>query len=554
MKEPWNQISIGWVSILLLPAMMLLTPFLIFLVHFSYDWADSSTLSSLAIIISISLLCSFMMIAGGRIGHSLIIAGLLTFFVDIQFELIEGFDWLAKYVWSGTAIGVFTISWVLKENFFRIATAIFTVFFVVTLGQALLPNPVSDLHFGKSPPGTVGQSLPRIIHLVLDAHIGIEGIPQDSALGQQMKADLKSFYQKNGFVVFGGAYSHYPLTLRSIPHLLNFSASPDEATPQGDPFFVGREPYTLLENRYFELLSSRGYKLNVLADSVHFDYCSGSAVVIDNCLESALSGMALLKGSDLVLVDKLRVVFSHFFSLGYTVKGISYAYADFREVLSEKGVDLPPWDWSTQQPLMPLSSLQAFDTLSEKIATLPVGNFVYSHLMVPHEPYVLRRDCSLNLSLDQWKGKWDPALKPKKNTLFSREERYRLYFHQLKCVYKKLDTLFEQMRKGEIYKDSIIILHGDHGSRIGRFGLSPKNLEYLSKRDLEDYFSTLFAVKLPDVKEHYSVKRKPIEVLLAETIFLNVEIINKMKEPEAFFFFWGEKEKARKPIKFPENW
>ena len=254
----WNQISIGWGRVLLLPAMILLTPFLIFLDHFFYDWSDSSTLFSLVIMTGVSLMCSFMMVAGGRIWHSLIVSGLLTFFLDIQFEWIEGAGLLAKYVWLGTAIGVFTISWVLKENFFRIATVIFTVFFVVTLGQGFLSKPAYNLHFKKPLSGTVAQSLPRMIHLVLDAHIGIEGIPQDTALGQQMKADLKSFYQKNGFVVFGGAYSHYPLTFRSISHLLNFSASPYEATPQGDPFWVGREPYRLLQNRYFELLSSQG--------------------------------------------------------------------------------------------------------------------------------------------------------------------------------------------------------------------------------------------------------------------------------------------------------
>lgn len=546
MKHSWKHISIGWGRVLLLPTTILLTPFLIFLVHFSYDLSDSSTLSSLAIIISISLLCSFMMVAGGRIGHSLIVAGLLTFFLDIQFEWIEGAGLLAKYVWLGTAIGVFTISWMLKENFFRIATVIFTVFFVVTLQQWILFRPAHDLNIEISISGTVVESLPCIIHLVLDGHIGIEGIPQDTALGQQMKADLKSFYQKNGFVLFGGAYSHYPLTLRAIPHLLNFSATPYETTPQGDPLFGGTEPYKLLQNKYFELLSSQGYKINVLANSLHMDYCSESEIVIENCVERALS-MKLLKGSDLVLVDKLRVVFSHFLSLGYTFQGLRYAYNHLRGALSKKGIDLPPWNWGTRPSLMPLTSLEIFDTLSKKIVTLSHGNIVYSHLMVPHQPYVLRSDCSLNPSLDKWKNNGAPGLE-QKNTIFSREERYRLYFHQMKCIYKKLGNLFEQMRKSGIYDDSIIILHGDHGSRISKFEVRAKYLEHLSKRDLEDEFSTLFAVKIPKLKEHYSSKRQPIEDLLAKTIFPNLEITTKTKESEHFFFLRGQ---GREPINFP---
>ena len=531
---------IGWVSVVLLPAMILLTPFLIFLDHFSYDLSDSSTATGLAIMIGISLLCSLMMVAGGRIGHSLIVAGLLTIFLDIQFEWIEGAGPLAKYVWLGTAIGVFTISWVLKENFFRIATVIFTVFFVVTVGQALLPKPGNDLHFKKPLSGTVAQTLPPMIHLVFDAHIGIEGIPQDTALGQQMKADLESFYQKNGFVVFGGAYSHYSLTMHAIPNLLNFSSN-----RKGNPFFVGREPFKLLQNQYFELLSSQGYKINVLANSLYLDYCSESVVVIENC-DGRPPGMTLLKSSDLVLVDKLRVVFSHFFSLGYTVKGLGWAYNRVKRVLSEKDIDLPLWHWELQQLLMPLTSLEILDTLSQKATTLPHGNIVYSHLMVPHHPYVLKSDCSLNTSPDQWKLHFYKEEKNElgeqnreKNTHFSREERYRQYFGQVKCIYKKLDNLFEQMRKSGIYQDSVIILHGDHGSRISRVWPFEKNLEYLSKQDLEDEFSTLFAVKIPDVKEHYSVRRQPIEDLLAETIFPNVKLGSKTKKLEPFVFLRG---------------
>ena len=219
-----------------------------------------------------------------------------------------------------------------------------------------------------------------------------------------MKVDLKRFYQKNGFTVFGGAYSHYPLTVSSISNLLNFSSSPEREPPQGDPLFDGPEPYRLLQNRYFDLLSRQGYKINVLANSIHIDYCSGNMVVIDNCVESDLSGMKLLKSSDLVLMDKLRVVFSHFLKSSYTITVIRHAYNHFRGILFERGIELPLWNWGLKRPLMPLLSLQIFDTLSEKIGTLPEGNFVYSHLMIPHQPYVLRSDCSLNPSLDQWEG------------------------------------------------------------------------------------------------------------------------------------------------------
>lgn len=551
MNRQWNQISIGWSRVFLLPTTILLTPFLIFLDHFFYDWSDSSTSISLAILIGIGLICSFVMIVGGRIWHSLIVAGLLTFFIDTQFELIEGSGLSEKYVWLVIGIGWFIISWGVKENFFRILAVIFAVFFVVTFGQVMLGRVVSpklpyDLHFEKPTLDEVGQALPRMVHLVLDEHIGIEGIPQDSALGQKMKDDLKRFYQNNGFILFGGAYSHYSLTIGSIPHLLNFSASAEDTTLSGDPLFEGTEPYRLLENQYFRLLFSQGYKINVLANSMYFDYCSKSLVMIENCAEVAFSGMKLLKDSDLALVDKLRSIFSHYFSLGYTFKGIKYAYNHLVQILSEKAIELPIW--ILPSPLMPLSSLQILDALTEKIATLPNGNIIYSHLMFPHQPYVIRSDCSLNPLQNEWKLNGGDYALEQKNTPVSREERYQLYYKQMECLNKKLDNLFQQMRKNGIYDDSIIILHGDHGSRIARLAASTDNLGRLSNRDFEDYFSTHFAVKLPDVKPHYFASRQPIEALLAETIFPNVAIASKKNESEPFIFLRGKE--GRKSINF----
>ena len=146
-KHPWNQISIGWARVLLLPATILLTPFLVYLNHLSYDWSDEGTGLSIAIVISLSVVCSVLMVAGGRIAHGLIVAGLITFFLDIQFEWIEGAGLLAKYVWLGIAIGVFTMAFVMKEIFYLIATAIFTVFFVVHFGANSLARtflPSSD--------------------------------------------------------------------------------------------------------------------------------------------------------------------------------------------------------------------------------------------------------------------------------------------------------------------------------------------------------------------------------------------------------------------------
>src|SRR5690606_15016905 len=43
---------------------------------------------------------------------------------------------------------------------------------------------------------------PAIVHLILDEHIGVEGLRGDQPEEASMRADLKSFYTGNGFKLF----------------------------------------------------------------------------------------------------------------------------------------------------------------------------------------------------------------------------------------------------------------------------------------------------------------------------------------------------------------
>jgi hypothetical protein len=558
-KPHWNHISIGWFSVALLPAMISLTPFLIFLDHFSYDLSDSGTVISLAILIGISLFCSILMFVGGRISHGIIVAVLVTLFIDIQFDWIAGGSGLRPiYAWLGVALTLFMISWLLKENFFRICTAIFAVFFVVTLGQLVWDKPSSKLSFAEQAPSVKAQPLPRVIHLVLDEHIGIEGIPIENELGKQMKDDLMSFYQRNGFAVFGEAYSHFYKTQESIPRLLNFSSSLKPLTGLKNSSLVkSSNPPKLLRNRYFHLLFDRGYKINVLPNAMYLDYCSENMGFIENCVKVPPFGMKLLKNSNLVVMDKLWLIFSHYRSLGYTYLGATNLFNKLLGVSpesSEKGEKKrAPWGFKlkVKSVSMTLTSLLILDDLSDIVLSLPQGHVLYSHLIFPHYPYIVQSDCSLSSSLNQWKTIGGNYSQGQRNTLISREERYRAYFQQTRCIYRKLDKLFEQMRKVGMYDDSIVIVHGDHGSRITRIEPFAEYSARLSRQDLKDSFSTLFAVKLSNGKAHYDNTVRSLEDLLAESLSSVVPMGEQPAEKESEPFVYLAKEKYGEFTKFP---
>jgi hypothetical protein len=59
-----------------------------------------------------------------------------------------------------------------------------------------------------------------------------------------------------------------------------------------------------------------------------------------------------------------------------------------------------------------------------------------------------------------------------------------------------LDSFMAAIGQSENFRDAVIIIHGDHGSRIS----SGDTLEDYSQRDFVDNYATFFAVRSPAVQ------------------------------------------------------
>jgi hypothetical protein len=68
----------------------------------------------------------------------------------------------------------------------------------------------------------------------------------------------------------------------------------------------------------------------------------------------------------------------------------------------------------------------------------------------------------------------------------------------MQCAYKDLARLLEAIPE-ELKRDAVVILHGDHGSRINIIAPDLDNRQRLMPNDLSDGFSALLAVKGPAV-------------------------------------------------------
>jgi hypothetical protein len=140
---------------------------------------------------------------------------------------------------------------------------------------------------------------------------------------------------------------------------------------------------------------------------------------------------------------------------------------------------------------------EIFNEMSNDMKNNPKGRLYFAHLLLPHSPYVYLGDCSLNYGSEkQWRfSGYD--ISPH-NTPETRGSRYILYLEQAHCTLKKLNDFFDGLRAQGIFNQSIILLHGDHGSTIYEREPSIGNEPALTSDDLLDAYSTLFAVKMPN--------------------------------------------------------
>lgn len=535
----------------ILPALILTTPFLVFLNYNSYCLACTETWIALTGLILLAIICSVIMMLGGGIVSGLVTATLITAFIDLQFTQSNLQDWVDEWtaILFFAGMQTFVLCSFLKEKFYTIATAVFSTFFIVTVFQLALPSNNNDSSFAHHRPEV--HSPARIIHLILDEHIGIEGIPTDIEGGLATKNLITQFYLKNGFQLFGGAFSHYFKTNLSIPNMLNFAAETKPAA-----LIRGRGPYILLHNNYFKLLSEKKYHIEVLSPG-WIDYCSDSTVVINRCMEKQWGTLKNFAKLELPSAQKFQVLFSRYVSHSTIIATIfSYRVVlPFQSKGSALAASIYQWTWalnSERTRTDSLDTLADLNALWSDILSLPRGTVLFAHLIIPHDPYVALSDCSIRSPNKDFlwnnRGKFN---QPLVNTIVSRKERYQQYFEQLGCLYLRLEELFDRMRAAGIYDDSIILLHGDHGSRIVLNDPTPKNRHMVTKQDLVDGFSTLFAMKLPGRPGRYDNSPSALEQLFAKFVFeaglTRVNILPEKSEPHVYLIA----DHATDPIRIP---
>jgi len=480
---------------ILTPALVLSIPLVKFLDYHYYPLLEPEALLALSPFWVVGLIFGAVIalrpsILGPALLPLLLLpCALLVFVGPLSFDLWAPSEW-------PDAVGLFflsvSIATVLTCILLRqhLSEILFFVALTILLSASLLPgerDPRGSMTLGKA---RAGENLPPIIHLILDEHIGIEAIPLDIASGQELREEIKDFYQRHGFELYGRAYSHARKTHFALAGLMNGKAFPDQETAfhSPNPKIKTNE---LKQNLWFDLLAAKGYRIKSHFTN-HFGFCPEDNDAMAFCSMVSSNSISFLIGKSNSVLDKAKVILLHFFQRG-ALSGLTKRLG-FKKLY--------------------LGSLYGPDLLQRLASDIEVeskGMVFFAHVLFPHASYLYQEDCRI---IDEVMHPRSSTMDYSSDAATERTASYEAYFAQLRCLYAELDRFFSRLEAAGLRESAIIIVHGDHGSRIGSF---PENSESEpTAQTLLDHYSTLYAVRRPGEPGGYNRAIRSVQELFAE--------------------------------------
>lgn len=494
-------------------ALVLFAPFAILLSYHGYSYFTPEVLLIFAAaLVAAGLLALLLGFVGGLV-RAAMLAALIALFIDIQVSVPPWSSVIIAVAFLAAIALLAALLWLLREH----ATAILCVIFVTLVGLSLARGS-SGAHrivTEETAAATKGNTVaPLLIHLLMDEHIGVEGLPPEIPAARALRAELIEFYTSRGFQLFGGAYSQYANTYNSIANLLNFAAR-----EVSHPYLLHGSDETewdLKQAAYFRMLQQRGYRLHVYQSS-YMDLCHADGVQLQECMTYPVSSVALVQNLPLPATEKMRAIANAIVTQSSVLRVLNKVYErGVRVALLRVGLQAPAWRW--QPPSFgPLRVPEVFDRLSDDVLRHPRGHAFFAHLILPHYPYVFDGRCALRPRTADWLtnriASTDALVY---NTADSRVQKYERYFEQIRCVLTMLDELLTKLDERGLLANATIIVNGDHGSRIPRYFPRGTTLAsgVLSDEDYSDTFSTLYAIKAPGVSPGYDAQPEPLVELL----------------------------------------
>jgi hypothetical protein len=486
----------------LLPSAILLAPVVAFLVGSNYNLARPEALLWMLGAILVGAGIGAVVVRASAWPRALLLAACLASFVDVRFAPVEPWQLLLA------AAGILLVVRLLGENALPILSAGFATL-LVSLLVVPAQAPLQSESGAAAGARAVREDMPPVLVLVLDEHMGLEGMPLDIEGGARTREAVRGVYERHGFRLYSRAYSQYAWTLDSLGNLFNFTAY-----SRSRSFIAETEaPHVLRRNAFLQRAARDGYAIRVY-QSDYLDFCRTDGAPPELCLQYKTSSVGSVQGEDLAWTGKAGLIGTSFLSKTVLARGA----AGLREALVKLGLPAPPEDAGLGTLVGPYEAMKVLDRLEADLVAGARGRLFLAHLMIPHFPYTYDADCGIQRHTPPWMKSRDAAAPAATGPESRRRERYGRYFLQVQCLAQRLDRFFGALEAAGVLDDAVVVVLGDHGTRANERDPKPDSLVSLEPRHLVDNFSALFAARGPGVEAGIEERPYPLVKAFAEVL------------------------------------
>ena len=443
-----------------------------------------------------------------------ILTFVLFLFLDFQFFWIS--QSFLKLVIGAPILGV--LCWKMRQRINIVLAAASGTIAASTLVLALWSGWTAG---GQETPmrQAVGRpDLPVYVHIIMDELAGPESFDDRIPIQKAIKSEIRTFFAKQGFRLYGHAFSPYFHSQDSIAATLNLGTVPNPGLfyeAKGDDIRITR-------NRYFDDLRARGYDIKVY-QSNYMDYCGPDPDRIRSCITYNFDTTPSAALASLPDADKARIILTRYSSLYGLVDVALNTYGWLRPHMAQIGLSLPkPMEVSDR--LGPIPVMPVFARLIEDVATDTRGYAYFAHLFIPHHPYSVDASCHIRRPVLAWPSRYIAQFDASpENAVEARLALYEFYIPQVRCALAKVKEVIDALKARGAYADATIVVHGDHGSRIVSHEPTSANQASMSAQDINDGYLALYAVKSPGIAPGYDFAVMALPELL-QTLVLGAGV------------------------------
>ncbi len=395
-----------------------------------------------------------------------------------------------RWIILGLMVLTSAIMILMRKRFFPVLLIYLGGMLLADTVQALAV-PVQALITHERPTKALGK-FQHVVYIIFDELIGLKGFPCDVEGSLKARSDLQQVLLKNNFRVYPFAFSNYRSTRDSIPSILNNHLLKSTGEYLGENAQISG----LKKNSLFQQFLNRGYAVRVYqSDLINFAGPGFASVAVRTYKANNLAAMHSIH---MDWIQRLRQILTIYLQTD------TLCWSTYQALV-------PARFHPTRYHMGPLAMGDVWPSaILADIKAAQQNTLFFAHLLTPHYPYVYRPDGTVR-GLDEWFHD--------DNLFFYRESEYKYwywnYMEQVEFLARQLDAFFHELRAAGIYDSTLVVIHGDHGSRLrlldegeraARMKLifeSPKCppaslYDYVSPPKLQDLlnrFSTLLAIK-----------------------------------------------------------